>query len=125
MTENELTLVRDGLEAWRHGDLAEVEALLDPAATWYGFERGEWDCANREEVVATLRERYEQGFGRARMELIDAGPGKVIAVSWPREIGGDEWPEEAVTVMSFRGAKIVSMRDYLSREEALAAAVPG
>jgi hypothetical protein len=49
----------------------------------------------------------------------------VIAVSWPSEVGGDEWPEEAVTVILFRRAKIVSMRDYLSREEALAASLPG
>ena len=121
MSQRELTLVSNGLEAWRQGDLGEVEALLDPAATWHGVEPGEWDCANREEVVGTLRERYEQGFGRARMELVDGGPGKVIAVSWPREIGGDEWPDEAATVISFRDERIVSMQDYASRDEALAA----
>jgi ketosteroid isomerase-like protein len=121
VSQHELTSVSEALEAWRQGDLGEVEALLDPAATWHGFEPGEWDCANRDEVVQTLRERYEQGFGRARMELVDAGPGTVVAVSWPREIGGDEWPEEVATVLSFRDERIVSMQDYASRREALAA----
>ena len=121
MSEDERAAVSEGLDAWRRGHFGKVEALLDPAATWHGFEPGEWDCNNRDEVIQTLRERYAEGFGRARMEVVDGGPGTVIAVSWPREIGGDEWPEETATVISFRGAKIVSMRDYLSREEALAA----
>jgi hypothetical protein len=79
VSQRELALVSEGLEAWRQGDLGRVKAFLHPAATWRGFEprrgsntAGEWDCANRE---------YEQGFGRVRMELVDAGPGKVIAVS--------------------------------------------
>jgi hypothetical protein len=121
VSERELALVNKGLEAWRRGDFGALEATLDPVATWRGFEPGEWDCANREEVVRTLGERYEQGFGRARMELVDAGPGKIVAVSWPREIGGDEWPEKAATVISFCGDRIVSMQDYGSRDEALAA----
>jgi ketosteroid isomerase-like protein len=121
VSEREVALVSDGLEAWRRGDLGGVAAMLDPAATWRAFEPGEWDCANAEEIVGTLRERYEQGFGRAHMDLVDAGPGKVIAVSWPREIGGEGWPEEAATVISLRDDRIVSMQDYTSREEALAA----
>ena len=121
MSRRELALVREGLEAWRRGDLGRVKGFLHPAATWRGFEPGEWDCANRGDVVRTLRERYEQGFGRVRMELVDAGPGKVIAVSWPRETGGDEWPEETATLISLRDERIVSMQDYTSRSEALAA----
>ena len=121
MSEREIALVSQGLKAWRQGDLSGVEAMLEPTVTWRAFEPGEWDCSNREDVVRTLRERYEQGFGRARMELVDAGPGKVIPVSWPREIGGEEWPEEAATVISLRNDRIVSMQDYVSRDEALAA----
>ncbi len=121
MSDRELALVSKGLEAWRHGDLRGVEAILDPAATWHGSEPGGWDCENRDDILRTLRERYEQGFGRARMEILGAGPGKVIVVSWPREVGGDEWPEEAATVMAFRDERIVSMQDYTSRDAALAA----
>jgi hypothetical protein len=55
------------------------------------------------------------------MELVDAGSGKVIAVSWPRETGGDEWTEETATVISLRDKRIVSMHDSTSRGEALAA----
>lgn len=122
MSEHELTLAKEGLDAWRRGDLSVIEKMLDPMATWRWFEPGEWDCENREDIVRTLGERYEQGFAKGRMELVDAGPGRVIAVSWPRELGGDEWPAETATVISFRDGKVVSMQDYRTRDDALAAA---
>ncbi len=121
VSERELALAREGLEAWRRGDFARLESMLDPAATWQGWERGEWDCANRDDVIRTLRERHEQGFGRAEMEFVEGGSGAVIVVSHPRDIGGDQWPEEAATVLSFEGEKIVAMQDYRTRDEALAA----
>jgi ketosteroid isomerase-like protein len=122
VSERELALAQQGLDAWRRGDLSVIEEMLDPSATWRWFEPGDWDCENREDIVRTLRERYDQGFGEGRMELVDGGPGKVIAVSRPREIGGEEWPAETATVISFREGKVVSMKDYRTRDEALAAA---
>jgi ketosteroid isomerase-like protein len=121
VSDRELAIVQKGLRTWQRGDFGVVESLLDPAATWHWFEPGEWDCENREQVVERLRERYEQGFGRGRTELVDAGPGTIIAISWPREIGGAGWPEETATVLSFRDERIVSMQDYRTRDEALAA----
>ena len=121
VSERELALAHEGLEAWRRGDLSRVESMLDPRATWRWWEPGEWDCASRDDIIRTLRERHEQGFGRAGMELVDGGSGAVIVVSHPREVAGDEWPEEVATVLSFEGEKIVAMRDYPTRAEALAA----
>ncbi|MDQ3867331.1 MAG: nuclear transport factor 2 family protein [Actinomycetota bacterium] len=121
MSEREVALAREGLAAWRRGDFARVEAMLAPDATWRWWEPGEWDCANREEILRTLRERYEQGFGKADMEFVDGGPDAVIVVSHPSEIGGEEWPKEAATVLSFEGDKVVEMQDYRTRDEAAAA----
>ena len=121
MAERDLALAQEGLDAWRRGDFAAVEAMLAPDATWRWWEPGEWDCANRDDILRTLRERYEQGFGRAEMEFVDGGPGAVIVVSHPSEVGGPEWPDEAATVLSFDGEKVVAMQDYRTRDEALAA----
>ena len=121
MSNSALELANEGLAAWRRGDADALEALFDPAATWRWFEPGDWDCENREDIVRTLKERYEQGFAEGRMEVLEAGPDTVIAVSWPREIGGEEWPEETATVISFRGGRVVSMQDHRTRAEALAA----
>jgi len=45
----------------------------------------------------------------------------VIVVSHPSQIGGPEWPAETATVMRFRNEKVVSMQDYRTEREALAA----
>ncbi len=121
MSTRERAVAEEGLEAWRRGDFARVEAMLAPDATWRSWVPGGWDCASRDEILQTLRERYEQGFGRAEMDFLDGGPGAVVVVSHPSEIGGEDWPEEAATVLSFEGEKIVSMQDYRTRDEALAA----
>jgi ketosteroid isomerase-like protein len=120
-----LRLLQQGLDAWRRGDLAAVEAMFDPAATWHATEPGEWDCRNRGDIVHVLRERFEQGFARADVEVIDARGDSAVMVSYPSRIGGDEWPDLIATVFSFEANKIVAMRDYRTREEALAAAQRG
>jgi ketosteroid isomerase-like protein len=116
-----MALAPEGLDAWRRGDLSHVESMLDPHATWRWWEPGEWDCANRDDIVLTLRDRHEQGFGRGEMEFLDGGPGAMIVVSHPREVGGEEWPEETATVLSFQGEKIVALQDYRTRAQAIAA----
>ena len=122
MDHRRLQLLQEGLDAWRRGDLAAVEGMLDPAATWSATEPGPWDCRDRNDIVHILRERFDQGFARADLELIDARADSAVMVSYPSRIGGDEWPDEIATVFRFKGEKIVAMRDYRTREEALAAA---
>jgi ketosteroid isomerase-like protein len=121
VSERELTLAKEGLEAWRQGDFGSIESMLDPGATWRASEPGVWDCDNRADILRTLRERHEEGFARSEVELLDGGPDAVIVVAHPRVIGGEDWPEETATVISFRDAKIVAMQDYPTRDEAVAA----
>jgi ketosteroid isomerase-like protein len=116
-----VAIATEGLAAWRRGDFETLETILDPKVEWTAFEPGEWDCHGRDDVMKVLRERYEQGFARGELDLSDAGPDTVIAVSHPSVIGGPEWPEETATLMSFRGGTVVSMQDYLTEAEALAA----
>ena len=52
--------------------LAEVEL------TWW--EPGDWDCHGREAVLATFRERVASGSAEARIELLEAGDGSVVAM---------------------------------------------
>jgi len=71
--------------------------------------------------MRTLRERYEQGFAKGKLEFRDGGEDALIVISHPSEIGGPEWPAETATIMRFREGKVVSMQDYPSEAEALAA----
>ena len=74
--------------------------------------------------MRVLRERYEQGFAKGRLELLDGGQDALIVVAHPGEIGGAEWPAEVATVMRFRAGKVVSMQDYPTVAEALDAIPP-
>jgi hypothetical protein len=122
VSRDPLELARQGLEAWRRGDLETVEQILDPSVTWGWFEPGEWNCGDRDDVMRTLRERYEQGFAKGELSFRRAGEDSVIVVAHPSAIGGPEWPSETATLMKFRGELVVSMQDYPTEAEAIAAA---
>jgi ketosteroid isomerase-like protein len=114
-----MAVATEGLEAWRRGDFETLERILDPDVEWRWFEPGEWDCRNREDVMRTLRARYDQGFAKGRLEFKDGGENAIIVVSHPSEIGGPEWPDETAILMRFRQARVVSMQDYRTEAEAL------
>jgi hypothetical protein len=116
-----VAIAEEGLAAWRRGDFDTLATILDPKVQWKAFEPGEWDCHGRDDVMRTLRERYEQGFARGDLDLSDGGADTVIAVAHPSAIGGPDWPDETATVMLFSGGIVVSMQDYPTKAEALAA----
>ena len=45
----------------------------------------------------------------------------MIVVAHPSEIGGTELPDETATVMTFSDERVVSMQDYRTEAEAIAA----
>jgi ketosteroid isomerase-like protein len=114
-------IAREGLEAWRKGDFETIEEILDSNVEWHATEPGEWDWQGREDVMQTLRERYEQGFAKGDLRFLEGGDHAVIVVAHPSEIGGPDWPSEVATVMQFRNERVVSMQDYRTEAEALAA----
>jgi ketosteroid isomerase-like protein len=119
VSQDALQLARHGFAAWQQGDFDTIESILDPNVWWHWFEAGDWDCNSREDVMRTLRERYDDGFARAPLELIDAGDDVAVAVARPRDVG-EEWPAETATVIRFRDGKVVSMQDHRTREDAMA-----
>jgi hypothetical protein len=121
MNSKPTEIAREGVEAGRKGDFETIEEILDPNVEWRWFEPGEWDCHGRDDVIRMLRERYEQGFARGELQFRDGGERSVIVVSHPSEIGGPDWPSETATVMQFRNERVVSMQDYRTEAEAVAA----
>jgi hypothetical protein len=94
---------------------------VDSNVAWHATEPGEWDCQGRDDVMQTLRERYEQGFVKGDLRFLEGGEHAVIVVAYPNKIGGPDWPSEIATVMQFRNERVVSMQDYRTEAEALAA----
>jgi ketosteroid isomerase-like protein len=120
MSDETMRLAREGFSAWQRGDFETMEAMLNPAVRWRSHEPGEWDCHSRTDVINVIKERYEQGFARGELEFVDGGPDKVIVVAHPPVIGGEEWPAEVATVITFRDGDVTDMWDYRTKEEALA-----
>jgi ketosteroid isomerase-like protein len=114
-------MAREGFEAWRRGDFEALERIFDPSIEWRWFEPGDWDCHSRDDVMRTLRQRYEHGFAQGDLTVLEGGAESVIVVAHPSEIGGPEWPDETATVITFRDDRVVSMQDYRTEAEALAA----
>ena len=117
-----LMVAKQGFEAWRRGDFETLEEMFAPDVEWCWFEPGEWDCHSRNDVMRVLRDRHAAGFATGRLNIHAAGANVVVVTSHPSEIGGPEWPDNVSTVIRFNEGRVVSMRDYRTEAEALAAA---
>jgi ketosteroid isomerase-like protein len=115
-----LARARDALAAWQAGDLSALEPLLAPDAELLWWEPGDWDCHGRETVLDTLRDRARRGAGKARVDLIEAGDSLVVARRGMVRQGPEAGTRPA-TLVTFSKGRVVSMRQFRSREEALAA----
>ncbi len=111
---------RDALAAWHRGDVAPLEPLLDPEVELLWWEPGAWDCHGREAVLALLKERVRRGAGEAEVDLIETDDAIVVS---RREMvtEGPEANTRPATLVTFREGKVVSLRQFRSRDEALAA----
>jgi hypothetical protein len=66
--------------------------------------------------------RFASGTSRASPRATcSSGKHAVIVVAHPSEMGGPDWPSETATVMQFRNERFVSMQDYRTEAEAIAA----
>jgi hypothetical protein len=68
--------------------------------------------------------RFASGTSKASpsdLQFLEGGEHAVIVVAHPGEIGGPDWPSETATVMQFRNERVVSMQDYRTEAEAIAA----
>jgi hypothetical protein len=93
--------------------------VLDPAVTLRWIEPGKWDCAGRDQVMRLLRERHAEGRGTAmRVKKVDE---HTVVVS-PDQAGPDG---AAATRVSIADDKVVAMRQYATREGALATGPTG
>jgi ketosteroid isomerase-like protein len=125
MTQANLEVVFDHLNARRSRDLALLTSQLDPDVVHQGV-LPELLCNNRDEVLANVRRGFaREDFGVDRLELIAAGDRVVVGLAGPRF---DEVPwlkGQLYVVYTLRDGRIVRMDDYLSRAEAIAAAGAG
>jgi SnoaL-like domain len=124
VTQANLEVVFDHLNARRMHDLALLESQLDPDVVHQGV-LPDLVCNNRDEVLDNVQRGFAlDGFGVDRLELIDAGDRVVVGLAGPRfsEVPWAPLNGQIYVVYTLRDGRIVRMDDYLSRAEAISAA---
>jgi limonene-1,2-epoxide hydrolase len=123
MARAELSALVAWLDAWRRDDVDAAAARLDPAVVSHGVREG-LACHGPEEVVATFRESLGTEDPIEALELIPGSGCVVLGARRPalREVGGVELHGQVFNVYRLAGERIVEIRDYITRAEALAAA---
>jgi hypothetical protein len=114
--------VRSALES---GDLDAIRDLLDPGARWGGPEESdEFDCRNRDQVIAWWARSRAAGT-RAAVTEVTVGPGtllvglEVTGTPAAQEAGGTVARWQVLTV---RGDRIADIRGFDDRAAAAARA---
>jgi ketosteroid isomerase-like protein len=104
-------LVRSGFEALLRGDWDALSRVMDPDVQWLWLEPGEWDCHDREQVLARLSERQREGLVTGLEDVVAVDDERVFV-----EVA------RACMVVTVRDGRIVRMQDYPNRAAALAGA---
>ena len=61
MSRENVEIVRRGFEAWVHGDMHEVGAMLAPDVRWEGARDSDKACRGSEEVLRFVRLGRKKG----------------------------------------------------------------
>jgi ketosteroid isomerase-like protein len=108
----------------RRADHRSLRLHLHDDATWHPARDGAWKpCTSADEVVRTLLWRTEANRLRPG-EMIDLGNCVLVQMRGRRleRLGGKGFIPRLFQIIVLREGKVVSIRDYAKREEALTAA---
>lgn len=101
----------------------ELRSLLVEDVTWHPAREGAWKpCTNVDEVVKTLL--WRAGMNKMRpFDFIDLGDSVVLQLRGRGigRLGAKGFFPRLFQIVVLRGGKVVSIKDYSTRDEALAA----
>ena len=116
--------VREVYDLARRAKHEELRAKLVEDVTWDPAREGAWKpCTNADEVVKTLL--WRAGMNKMRpFDFIDLGDRVVLQLRGRGigRLGAKGFFPRLFQIVVLRGGKVVSIKDYSTRDEALAAA---
>ena len=116
--------VREVYDLARRAKHEELRTKLVEDVTWYPAREGAWKpCTNADEVVKTLL--WRAGMNKMRpFDFIDLGDRVVVQLRGRGigRLGAKGFFPRLFQIVVLRGGKVVSIKDYSTRDEALAAA---
>jgi ketosteroid isomerase-like protein len=116
--------VREVYDLARRAKHEELRTKLVEDVTWHPARAGAWKpCTNADEVVKTLL--WRAGMNKMRpFDFIDLGDRVVVQLRGRGigRLGAKGFFPRLFQIVVLRGGKVVSLKDYSTRDEALAAA---
>ena len=116
--------VREVYDLARRAKHEELRTKLVEDVTWHPAREGAWKpCTNADEVVKTLL--WRAGMNKMRpFDFIDLGDRVVVQLRGRGigRLGAKGFFPRLFQIVVLRGGKVVSLKDYSTRDEALAAA---
>jgi ketosteroid isomerase-like protein/catechol 2,3-dioxygenase-like lactoylglutathione lyase family enzyme len=120
MSSGNADLVRGGFEAFLRGDFDALRELMAPEAQWLWYQPHPDDCHDPDKILATLRERQQEGIVTALNQVVEGGEKVFVEVTGPTLKASDLPDGQACMVVTVRDGRIVRMQDHRSRADALA-----
>jgi hypothetical protein len=107
--------------AFEEGDEELLASLLDPAVRWGGEEETPETCHSRGEVLAWYGKLRQAGVSATVEEVVDRGNVLVLGLALSRPESGpfSEVPTVLYQVFSLAKGKVIDIRGFPEREEAL------
>ena len=109
MSTDNTTLIRDGFEAFLRGDFDALRSLLAPDAQWLYWEPIPGDCHDPEKIIATLRERHDEGVVSGVETIVD---GFHVTATHPAVAPDPDWAsleaDEAQLMLARADASVVA-----------------
>ena len=128
MSQENVEIAKRAVNAFNRGDMDEAFALLDPTVRWTTAddEPDPQTYVGHEgvrQLIASLLDIWEQGFTMKAHEFIDLGD--VVVVPFTAHVAGRgsgvALEAEETHVFTIHDSKIVRVREYRTRDEALKA----
>jgi ketosteroid isomerase-like protein len=115
-------VISDVLATWTSGNFDAFAQALVPDVELLGYDPGSGDCRNRQEVLTLLQRRHEQGRTTGMIRIDDIGEGALVVSGLHCDESARPVEAASATLVIFRDDKISRLRQYRTREEAIAAA---
>jgi ketosteroid isomerase-like protein len=128
MSEREVSVVRRMFEAWSANDPDPALELVDEEIEWHpAQDEPETGTLHGKEALQGMMLKWLTAFDELRVEpfeFIDAGDAVVIPLQLTGKLpdSGVEVSNEETMVFWLRGGKVVEVREYRTKPEALDAA---
>jgi ketosteroid isomerase-like protein len=112
--QDTMRLMFDTMDAYDRADFDRLAEIYAEDAQWLNASPKGPHCRNRDDIFAMFRQRRDAGI-RIGFDELRSTPSQVLVTARAADFGA------VVTVFSFQGRRITSVKDYPSMEAAEAA----